>query len=144
MAGTEIQSLLKLQVLMAIEKDGPVCGYALMSLVERRTGKSVSPSQVYPFLSELKSNGLVRASERGERDKRTYSLTPEGRALVSRLASKLGDVVEFAVKNKIKTCHHCGAEIYSGEHRRAGKFFCCPHCAEDFAEKGGVCEKCRK
>jgi DNA-binding PadR family transcriptional regulator len=134
MGDPQIQSLMKLQVLMTIEK-GPVCGYALMARLGELTGKPVSPSQVYPFLYELKKNGLLKAGKSGARDKKSYSLTHEGKRLVSQLVGKLGSVVDFAVKNRIKTCLHCGAEIYSGEFKKGKKFFCCPHCAAAYEKK---------
>ncbi|MFH0962356.1 MAG: PadR family transcriptional regulator [archaeon] len=126
----EIQNLLKLRIIFLIES-APICGYTLMKQLEIATGKKISPSQVYPFLSSLRKQGYVSAeTSSGGRDKKRYSLTPEGREFLSQLVPKLGSIVDFAVKHRVKKCEHCRVEIYSGEFRKGHKFFCCPHCAK--------------
>jgi|GEM_PF-5769728 len=137
----EIQSITKLRILLAI-REAPKSGYDLMRLLD--TGKKrPSPSQIYPFLSVLRREGLVLAGKAEAREKTRYSLTPKGRKLVLRLSEKLGAIVEFSLKEKMKICYHCGAEVYSGEFKMGKNYFCCPHCADDYREKGGVCERCK-
>src|SRR3954451_219248 len=58
----------------------PRNGYAIMQEIERRTDGvwRPSPGAVYPALSQLEDEGLVRATEHDGR--RSYELTDEGRA----------------------------------------------------------------
>lgn len=62
--------------------EGPLNGYQIMQEVERRSGGvwRPSPGAVYPALSQLVDEGLVRSDETG--DRKTYVLTSEGRAQV--------------------------------------------------------------
>jgi DNA-binding PadR family transcriptional regulator len=62
--------------------EGPLNGYQIMQEVERRSGGvwRPSPGAVYPALSQLVDEGLVRSDETG--DRKTYVLTDEGRAQV--------------------------------------------------------------
>jgi len=60
----------------------PRNGYQLMQEIEQRSGGvwRPSPGAVYPALSQLEDEGLVRVEERDGR--RAYVLTDEGRAYV--------------------------------------------------------------
>jgi DNA-binding PadR family transcriptional regulator len=60
----------------------PRNGYAIMQEIERRTDGvwRPSPGAVYPALSQLEDEGLVRAVEQDRR--RSYELTGEGREYV--------------------------------------------------------------
>jgi DNA-binding PadR family transcriptional regulator len=60
----------------------PRNGYQLMQEIEQRSGGvwRPSPGSVYPALSQLEDEGLVRVEERDGR--RTYVLTDDGRAYV--------------------------------------------------------------
>ena len=62
--------------------DGPLNGYQIMQEIERRSDGVWRPSagSVYPALSQLEDEGLVRTEEIG--DRRSYVLTDAGRALV--------------------------------------------------------------
>ncbi len=133
----EVNSILKLHALIAIAH-GPVHGYELLQALAQRTGKAVSPSQVYPFLSELHDGGFVIIKEEGARDKKSYSLTKEGKKLLDTLLRRCNDLVDLAIKNQLKPCHHCGAEIYRGDYTKKingiTRHFCCPHCAAAYGK----------
>lgn len=62
--------------------ESPLNGYQIMQEVEMRSGGvwRPSPGAVYPALSQLVDEGLVRSDETG--DRKTYVLTSEGRAQV--------------------------------------------------------------
>src|SRR6201999_2565640 len=62
--------------------DEPRNGYGLMQEIEERSGGvwRPSPGSVYPALSQLEDEGLVKAEERDGR--RTYVLTDAGRTYV--------------------------------------------------------------
>jgi len=74
-------------VLLAEE---PRNGYGLMQEIEARSNGAwrPSPGSVYPALSQLEDEGLVRAEEAGGR--KLFDLTPEGRAYVTEHADELG------------------------------------------------------
>jgi len=62
--------------------DGPLNGYQIMQEIERRSDGVWRPSagSVYPALSQLEDEGLVRVDATG--DQRRYVLTDSGRAQV--------------------------------------------------------------
>ena len=68
----------------------PRNGYQLMEEIERRSGGAwrPSPGSIYPALSQLEDEGLVRAEETAGR--RAYQLTPEGEAYVEENREALG------------------------------------------------------
>src|SRR5687767_11605011 len=74
-------------VLLAEE---PRNGYGLMQEIEQRSGGAwrPSPGSVYPALSQLEDEGLVRAQDSGGR--RLFELTDEGRAYVEEHRDELG------------------------------------------------------
>jgi DNA-binding PadR family transcriptional regulator len=67
----------------------PRNGYQLMQEIEQRSGGvwRPSPGSVYPALSQLEDEGLVRAEERDGR--RTFVLTEAGRAYVDERRDEL-------------------------------------------------------
>src|SRR3954471_24890061 len=69
----------------------PRNGYQLMQEIEERSGGlwRPSPGSVYPALSQLEDEGLVRAEEEGSG--RRFGLSDEGRAYVEEHRSELGE-----------------------------------------------------
>ncbi|MCL4411724.1 PadR family transcriptional regulator [Candidatus Marsarchaeota archaeon] len=132
-----IKNMVKLfTVLLLSEKEQ--YGYEIMKEVGKKTGKKVSPGQIYPFLKQLKEYSYVETRGRAERDKQTYYLTSEGRQFVARLSDKFDSLFEIAIKPKLTTCAHCGCEIYKGGYKGkvGGKYlnFCCENCAKSYRE----------
>ncbi|HEY2947420.1 MAG TPA: PadR family transcriptional regulator [Micromonosporaceae bacterium] len=68
--------------LLGFLHDGPLTGWDLVAVAERRIGDfwSLTQSQVYRELAAMADAGLVEAGERGRRDRRPYTITPAGRA----------------------------------------------------------------
>jgi len=68
--------------LLLLLDEGPRNGYQLMQEIENRSGGAwrPSPGSVYPALSQLEDEGLVRAEEQDGR--RTFVLTEAGKAYV--------------------------------------------------------------
>ena len=66
----------------------PMHGYQLIREISDRSGGSwrVSPGSVYPTLSQLEDEGLVRAEQTGGR--RVFDITDEGRAEVAERAAE--------------------------------------------------------
>ncbi len=65
---------------MLLLAEGPLNGYQIMQEVEKRSGGvwRPSPGAVYPALSQLVDEGLVRTDDTG--DRKAYVLSDEGRA----------------------------------------------------------------
>jgi PadR family transcriptional regulator PadR len=135
MPDMEIKNMVKLfTVLLLSEKEQ--YGYEIMKEIKKRTGKNVSPGQIYPFLRQLESYNYVEPRGRKERDKQAYYLTPEGRRFVKRLSGRFGTIFEIAIKARLTVCAHCGCEIYKGGYKEMinGKSinFCCKNCAKGY------------
>ena len=72
-------------VLFAIVRlDGETHGAAIVSEIEERTGRRISPGALYTVLDRLKKKGFVDSwighstPERGGRRRKVYKLLPEG------------------------------------------------------------------
>lgn len=135
MAGTiKITNLAKFAILLSLSK-GKQHGYGLMNKVEGELGVRPSPAQVYPFLSSLVKKGYVRVIERGAREKKEYTLTKEGRKMLSGFLHKFSDLFEIAFEGNITQCAHCKCKIYGKAHMEGKMPFCCPHCAANYLKK---------
>jgi DNA-binding PadR family transcriptional regulator len=91
--------------LLALLEQRAMHGYELMGQLRERLGRRyrASPGSIYPAMAALEDEGLIAASDDG--DRRVYSLTEEGEAalrkrshrlasLESRLGVRLGQGVE--------------------------------------------------
>jgi DNA-binding PadR family transcriptional regulator len=76
--------------LLLLLEEEPRNGYGLMEEIERRSDGAwrPSPGSVYPALSQLEDEGLIRADESSGR--RTFELTDDGRAHVAENREALG------------------------------------------------------
>ena len=117
----------------------PKHGYELMKELQKRLGRRISASNVYPFLNILRKNKIVSIGKTGKRDKKVYSLTFEGRKFTERMFIRFGDLISIAISPRITTCTHCGCKVYEGGHIEKIKNkllkFCCCHCAKTYREK---------
>jgi len=66
---------------MLLQADGPANGYQLMQGLEQRSDGHwrPSPGSVYPALSQLEDEGLIRSVQREGETGRTFELTDAGR-----------------------------------------------------------------
>jgi len=78
------------QAILLLLAEEPRNGYGLMQEVEERSGGlwRPSPGSVYPALSQLEDEGLVRATEREGR--KAFTLTDEGSAHVEANREQMG------------------------------------------------------
>ncbi|MDZ5442059.1 PadR family transcriptional regulator [Micromonospora sp. 4G57] len=76
--------------LLGFLHDGPMTGWDLVTVAEQRIGAfwSLTQSQVYRELSAMAAAGLVRAGERGRRDRQPYEITEAGRAAFAEWAAR--------------------------------------------------------
>lgn len=135
MAELRITNLAKFYMLLLLNEK-PVSGYELIRDIGQKLEKKISPGQVYPFLAKLQNSEYIRTGIPGAREKKTYALTPEGKAFVKRMLLHFGELIDFAVEPRLTVCAHCGCKVFEGGHREKirGKdaVFCCVHCAKAF------------
>lgn len=123
---------------LSILNEGPKHGYRIMDELEEKIGKRPSPGQIYPLLKKLRRKGLItqRVEKFGDREKKVYSLTEEGREAYSRLVNRFNDVVSTILEPRLTKCAHCGCQVYEGGHQEEidGELlsFCCVHCANSY------------
>jgi len=124
--------------ILLILYESPAHGYSILSKFKKRLRKTVSPSLVYPFLQRLEQKGLVKYTIEpvGEKERKVYELTEEGRDLCRRLFKRFAALVSTAIEPSLNVCAHCGCKVYEGGYVETidGKetMFCCKHCAESY------------
>jgi DNA-binding PadR family transcriptional regulator len=126
--------------ILTILYEGPAHGYQIISRFKKRVKKDVSPSLVYPFLQQLENKGLVthRKELVGEKQRKIFELTEEGRDLCKSLFKRFANLIAIAIEPSVYVCAHCGCKVYEGGYREVinGKetAFCCVHCAHSYKE----------
>ncbi len=124
--------------ILTILYEGPAHGYSILSNFRKRVGKEVSPSLVYPFLRRLEQKGLVKHTDKpiGEKERKIFELTEEGRVWCTRLFKRFASLVSIAIEPSLAVCAHCGCKVYEGGYREVieGRetSFCCRHCASSY------------
>ena len=132
--------------ILTILYEGPAHGYSILSRFKQRLGKEVSPSLVYPFLQQLEEKGLVKHSHKpvGEKEKKVFELTKEGKKLSTGLFKRFANLVSIAIEPSLNVCAHCGCKVYEGGYREVidGKetTFCYMHCARSYKEERKLAE----
>ncbi len=78
-------------IILKIISEGDVWGYNIVSKIRERYGVRLSPSIIYPILSDLESRGLIKSRIEfvGRRRRKVYSVTDEGREMVKAYHSLL-------------------------------------------------------
>jgi DNA-binding PadR family transcriptional regulator len=126
--------------ILTILYEGPAHGYSIINRFKQRVKKEVSPSLVYPFLQQLEEKGLVTHTTEpvGEKERKIFELTEQGRELCTGLFKRFAELVTVAIEPSLYVCAHCGCKVYEGGYREVidGKetAFCCTHCAQSYKE----------
>jgi DNA-binding PadR family transcriptional regulator len=126
--------------ILTILYEGPAHGYQIMSQFKKRVRKEISPSLVYPFLEQLEDKGYVKHTLQpvGDKVKKVFTLTDEGRELCTCLFKRFAGLVSIAIEPSLSVCAHCGCKVYEGAYKEVidGKemAFCCSHCAASYKE----------
>ena len=132
--------------ILTILYEGPAHGYSIISQFKKRVKKEISPSLVYPFLQQLEEKGLVKYKIEpvGEKERKIFALTDQGRELCTGLFKRFADLVSIAIAPSLDVCAHCGCKVYEGAYREVidskEMAFCCMHCARSYKE----CKKSAK
>ena len=133
--------------ILTILYEGPAHGYQIISRFKKRVKKEVSPSLVYPFLQQLEEKGLVKHTKKpvGEKQRKVFDLTKEGRELCTGLFKRFAELVAIAIEPSLYVCAHCGCKVYEGAYRETitGEelSFCCVHCARSYKEEKKLAKK---
>jgi DNA-binding PadR family transcriptional regulator len=126
--------------ILTILYEGPAHGYSIISQFKKRVKKEISPSLVYPFLEQLETRGLVKHKLEpvGDKVKKVFELTEEGRELCTCLFKRFAGLVSIAIEPSLSVCAHCGCKVYEGAYRAViddkEMAFCCMHCAASYKE----------
>ena len=126
--------------ILTILYEGPSYGYSIISRFKKRVKKEISPSLVYPFLQQLEEKNLVKHTVKpiGEKERKIFELTDQGRLLCTGLFKRFADLVAIAIEPSLYVCALCGCKVYEGGYREVidGKetAFCCVHCAISYKE----------
>ncbi len=129
--------LTRLQILLILY-ESPTHGYGIMSKFKERMGKDLSPGLVYPFLRKLEERGFVKQElvPIGQKQKKVFSLTEEGRKFSEHLFQRVSSIVSAAIDPTVEQCTSCGIQIVGAGHVEEIdgelRHFCCPHCANAY------------
>jgi DNA-binding PadR family transcriptional regulator len=124
--------------ILTILYEGPTHGYKILNRFRKRLKKDISPSLVYPFLQRLESKGLVKQTviPIGEKQKKVYELTDEGKDLCRRLFKRFSEIASTAIEPGLNICGHCGCKLYESGHKITIDdevlTFCCKYCAASY------------
>lgn len=130
--------------ILTVLYEGPTHGYGILQKFRERLKKKGSPGVVYPFLQQLEERGLIahKKEMHGDRERKVYALSPEGRIFCEKLFKRFSSIVYTAIESGLEHCPHCGCTLYEGGHLEtvAGDelTFCCSHCARSYKMGKGI------
>ncbi len=89
--------------ILTILYEGPAHGYSIINQFKKRVKKEISPSLVYPFLQQLEDKGFSKTSLKptGDKIKKVFELTEEGRELCTGLFKRFATLVAIAIEPSI-------------------------------------------
>ena len=126
--------------ILTILHEGPVHGYQIISRFRKVLGKNISPSLVYPFLTQLEQKNLVKHTLKpvGAKKRKIFELTEEGKEFSEQLFKRFSEIISVALEPSLEVCAHCGCKIYKGGYveriEDRGLTFCCVHCAASYKQ----------
>ncbi len=99
-------SMLELQTLWLLSSHD-LHGYALIQYLSKGRSSPLTPGTLYPLLGRFERDGLIAVSETGQRDKKVYTLTSDGRKLLDKLAHEFTEMFDgIYVKYHCSACTH--------------------------------------
>jgi len=126
--------------ILTILYEGPTHGYSIINQFKRRVKKEISPSLVYPFLGQLEEKGYVTHTVEsvGQKERKIFILTEQGKHLCTRLFKRFAELVSIAITPSLDVCAHCGCKVYEGAYHQEidgmEMAFCCSHCAAAYKQ----------
>jgi PadR family transcriptional regulator, regulatory protein PadR len=81
--------------------EGEVFGIGLMEELARH-GYTITPGTLYPTLAKMENAGLLRSENRvvEHKQRRYYTITPEGKALLDSMIEKIVELHEELVESR--------------------------------------------
>jgi DNA-binding PadR family transcriptional regulator len=133
----KVQSITRFYILLLLKSKNRLTGYQLLKSLDKDLGTTASPTSVYDFIKDLKSNGYVEDLEKSDSERsKGFKLTTSGEQFVDRIFSRFNNLIEVAINTKLKICASCGVKIYEDFHTETFKGkelnFCCKHCAKAY------------
>ena len=99
-------SMLELQTLWHLSQHD-MHGYALIHTLSKHRTSPLTPGTLYPLLQRFEKQNLIVVKETGEREKKIYTLTDEGKQLLDKLAHEFIEVFDgIYVKYHCSACEH--------------------------------------
>jgi DNA-binding PadR family transcriptional regulator len=105
------KGLLDLIVLQFVDSQ-PMHGYQIITKIRRSFGVYFGPSTVYPLLASLENKGQVssRWNTEGERPRKIYEITNEGKNVLNFTENSLNLMCKTMAKNTTATVELSGRE----------------------------------
>ncbi|TFG25775.1 MAG: PadR family transcriptional regulator [Promethearchaeota archaeon] len=133
----KINSLTRLYILVLLKSDTKVTGYSILKRLDKDLGKTASPTYVYDFLKQLKSNGYIEDIPNPKSKRKSgVTLTNSGEDFIDKIFLRFYNLIDVAIQSKLTVCASCGAKLYEDFHTEKinGKEmnFCCKHCAKAY------------
>jgi len=89
--------------LLTILYEGPAYGYSILRKINNRIGKKISIDLIYSFMQQLEEKKLisVKCEMIGNKEKKFYNLTEEGRAFCNRLFKRFANLFTIALESDL-------------------------------------------
>lgn len=135
----KVQSITRFYILLLLKSKKVITGYKILKLLEKNLGTTASPTSVYDFINDLKSNGYIEdLVESSSKRSKGFQLTNSGIEFVDKIFSRFNNLIEVAIQSKLEICASCGVKLYDNFYteRVNGKDlnFCCVHCAKAYLD----------
>ena len=98
--------MLELQVLWHLANHD-AHGYALIQDLSKNRTTPLTAGTLYPLLCRFEAQGLITVKETGEREKKTYTITDEGKKTLDKLAHEFIETFDgIYTKYNCAVCTH--------------------------------------
>jgi DNA-binding PadR family transcriptional regulator len=89
--------------LLTILYEGPAYGYSILRKINNRIGKKISLDLIYSFMQQLEEKELisVKYEMAGNKEKKFYNLTDEGRAFCNQLFKRFASFFTIALESDL-------------------------------------------
>lgn len=101
-------------IIFEILSQQPMHGYQLISSIRRSFGVYFGPSTIYPLLNSLEAKGYIKSTWNvaGERPKKLFELTPEGKTVLNFAETSLNVICKtMAIDYKTKVVPEYATEL---------------------------------
>jgi DNA-binding PadR family transcriptional regulator len=100
--------LLQMQILWLLGRE-PSHGYELMKRLDQIKSSKVEQGTLYPALQKLEENDLIQVKEIGERGKKIYELTEDGKKMMIKTCEEFSKTFSGIFMDFV--CKSCKTEV---------------------------------